>query len=165
VPVEHLDLPRWEIVDRNAVSLGQVRPLRQALRGHGVPQLGGRRPHRRPHQLRGRARGARAPTSWLLPNSTPDDGGKDVFVHYSAITGGGCKRLEEGRRVVFEIIQGQKGPKPATSRSSETHPRAWAALIGISPRPAGAGRVGWCPMLLLPGRGGLVAVAVGLTRR
>jgi len=45
-----------------------------------------------------------------LPNSTPDGGGKDVFVHYSAITGGGCKRLEEGRRVVFEIIQGQKAP-------------------------------------------------------
>ena len=41
---------------------------------------------------------------------TPDGGGKDVFVHYSAITGGGYKSLEEGQRVVFEITQGQKGP-------------------------------------------------------
>ena len=42
---------------------------------------------------------------------TPDGGGKDVFVHYSAIAGGGYKSLEEGQRVVFEITQGQKGPQ------------------------------------------------------
>jgi CspA family cold shock protein len=59
---------------------------------------------------------------------TPDGGGKDVFVHYSAITGGGCKSLEEGQRVVFEITRGRKGPKPATSRSSETHPSIWASI-------------------------------------
>ena len=55
--------------------------------------------------------GIGSPTSWLLPSSTPDGGGKDVFVHYSAITGGGYKSLEEGQRVVFEITQGQKGPQ------------------------------------------------------
>ena len=33
--------------------------------------------------------------------------------------------------MVFEITQGRKAPKPATSRSSETHPSAWAGLIGI----------------------------------
>jgi len=42
---------------------------------------------------------------------TPDGGGKDVFVHYSAITGRGYKSLEEGQRVSFEITQGQKGPQ------------------------------------------------------
>ena len=42
---------------------------------------------------------------------TPDGGGKDVFVHYSAITGAGYKSLEEGQRVVFEITEGQKGPQ------------------------------------------------------
>ena len=42
---------------------------------------------------------------------TPDGGGKDAFVHYSAITGSGYKSLEEGQRVVFEITQGQKGPQ------------------------------------------------------
>ena len=34
---------------------------------------------------------------------TPEDGGKDVFVHYSAIEGGGYKSLEEGQRVSFEL--------------------------------------------------------------
>jgi cold shock protein len=37
--------------------------------------------------------------------------GQDVFVHYSAIEGGGYKSLEEGQRVSFELGQGQKGPQ------------------------------------------------------
>ena len=39
---------------------------------------------------------------------TPD-GGPDVFVHFSAIQGGGYRSLEEGQRVAFEITQGPKG--------------------------------------------------------
>ena len=39
------------------------------------------------------------------------DGGKDVFVHFSAIQGQGFKTLEEGQAVEFEIEQGQKGPQ------------------------------------------------------
>lgn len=38
------------------------------------------------------------------------DGGQDVFVHYSAIQGNGFKTLQEGARVTFEIVDGQKGP-------------------------------------------------------
>ena len=38
------------------------------------------------------------------------DGGKDVFVHHSAIEGNGYKSLQEGDRVSFEIEQGAKGP-------------------------------------------------------
>ncbi|MBM9519049.1 MAG: cold-shock protein [Desulforhopalus sp.] len=38
------------------------------------------------------------------------DGGQDVFVHYSAIQGDGFKSLEEGCRVTFEIVDGPKGP-------------------------------------------------------
>ncbi len=41
---------------------------------------------------------------------TPSDGGKDVFVHHSAIQGSGFKSLAEGQQVQFEITQGQKGP-------------------------------------------------------
>lgn len=41
---------------------------------------------------------------------TPSDGGKDVFVHFSAIQGSGFKTLAEGQQVSFEIEQGQKGP-------------------------------------------------------
>ncbi|AIJ26801.1 MULTISPECIES: cold-shock protein [Amycolatopsis] len=42
---------------------------------------------------------------------TPDDGGGDVFVHYSEIQGRGFRTLEENQRVEFEIGQGQKGPQ------------------------------------------------------
>lgn len=42
---------------------------------------------------------------------TVDDGGQDVFVHYSAIDMTGYKVLEEGQKVVFEVGQGQKGPQ------------------------------------------------------
>ena len=38
-----------------------------------------------------------------------ENGGKDVFVHHSAIEGTGYKSLEEGQRVQFEVTQGQKG--------------------------------------------------------
>lgn len=38
------------------------------------------------------------------------DGGKDVFVHHSAIVGTGFKTLAEGQQVTFDVEQGQKGP-------------------------------------------------------
>lgn len=39
------------------------------------------------------------------------EGGQDVFVHYSSIQGEGYKTLEEGDVVSFDIIQGEKGPQ------------------------------------------------------
>ncbi|RZQ63840.1 cold-shock protein [Amycolatopsis suaedae] len=47
---------------------------------------------------------------------TPDDGGADLFVHYSAISGNGFRSLDENSRVEFEVGQGQRGPQ-ATSVS------------------------------------------------
>ena len=42
---------------------------------------------------------------------TPADGSKDVFVHFSAITGSGFRTLKEGQTVEFEIENGPKGPQ------------------------------------------------------
>jgi len=41
---------------------------------------------------------------------SPEDGGKDVFVHHSAIQASGFRSLAEGQKVQFEVTQGQKGP-------------------------------------------------------
>lgn len=46
----------------------------------------------------------------------PDGGGKDVFVHHSAIVGDGYKELSEGQRVEFESEQGAKGPQATQVR-------------------------------------------------
>ena len=42
---------------------------------------------------------------------TQDEGGPDVFVHYSAIEGSGYRALEEGQRVEYTVSQGPKGPQ------------------------------------------------------
>ncbi len=40
---------------------------------------------------------------------SPDEGGEDLFVHYSGIVGNGFKALEEGEKVTYEATQGRKG--------------------------------------------------------
>ena len=44
------------------------------------------------------------------------ESGPDVFVHVSAITGGGFRSLEEGQKVEFDITQGHKGPQAENVR-------------------------------------------------
>ncbi len=40
-----------------------------------------------------------------------DEGGVDVFVHYSAVDGSGYRSLDEGQRVEYTVTQGRKGPQ------------------------------------------------------
>ncbi len=47
---------------------------------------------------------------------TPDENGKDLFVHHSAIVGDGYRSLEDGARVSFEAEAGPKGPQAVNVR-------------------------------------------------
>ena len=47
---------------------------------------------------------------------TPDDAGKDLFVHHSAIQGDGFKSLAEGAKVSYDAEQGARARRPRTSR-------------------------------------------------
>ncbi len=47
---------------------------------------------------------------------TPDNGGQDLFAHFSAIAGKGFKTLQENQRVEFDVVPGQKGPQAANIR-------------------------------------------------
>jgi CspA family cold shock protein len=49
---------------------------------------------------------------------TPDDGSKDLFVHYSNIAGDGFKTLSEGQKVSFEAGEGRKGPEATDVQGS-----------------------------------------------
>lgn len=46
-----------------------------------------------------------------------DDGGNDLFAHFSQITGSGYRSLEENQKVEFDVEQGQKGPQAANIRA------------------------------------------------
>jgi len=50
---------------------------------------------------------------------TRDDGGKDCFVHHTAISGSGFKSLREGQKVEFDVVEGQKGPAAQNVTSTE----------------------------------------------
>jgi len=47
---------------------------------------------------------------------TPDDNSKDVFVHHTAIEGEGFKSLSEGDHVLYEVVEGPKGPQAQNVR-------------------------------------------------
>jgi cold shock protein len=49
---------------------------------------------------------------------TPDDGTKDVFVHYSAVAGDGFRTLVEGAKVSYDVESSDKGPKAANVQPS-----------------------------------------------
>jgi cold shock protein len=47
---------------------------------------------------------------------SPDDGGADVFAHFSAISASGFRSLDENQKVEFDVTQGQKGPQAENIR-------------------------------------------------
>ena len=49
---------------------------------------------------------------------TPDDGGEDLFAHFSAIQMSGFKTLKEGQKVQFEVTQGPKGKQAANIQAA-----------------------------------------------
>ena len=49
----------------------------------------------------------------------PEDGGKDLFAHFSAIQEQGFKTLKDGQRVSFDVTSGPKGLQASNIRSSE----------------------------------------------
>ncbi|ABS24491.1 MULTISPECIES: cold-shock protein [Anaeromyxobacter] len=49
---------------------------------------------------------------------TQDNGGEDVFCHYSAIQGDGFKSLAEGQKVEFDVVKGPKGLQAANVRKT-----------------------------------------------
>lgn len=49
---------------------------------------------------------------------TPDDGGKDLFVHHSDIQCEGFRSLKEGQEVEFEVSDSEKGPKATNVKAA-----------------------------------------------
>ena len=73
---------------------------------------------------------------------TPDEGGEDLFVHYTAIEGSGFKSLEEGEKVTYEVTQSRKGLQAAnvSKDSSGPEPRRTTQYLKVPLDVEGAGR-------------------------
>jgi cold shock protein len=66
---------------------------------------------------------------------TQDDGGPDVFVHFSAIVGKGYRNLEEGQKVDYETTQGPKGLQAASvQRIGQPNVDEAGRRSGVDPR-------------------------------
>ena len=65
---------------------------------------------------------------------SPEDGGKDVFVHVSAVEASGMRSLNEGQRVSFEVQPDKKGPKAVNLRAVSV-PHSDLKPEGESARP------------------------------
>ena len=71
---------------------------------------------------------------------TPEDGGKDLFVHISEIEGEGYKTLQEGDEVSFEEGQGQKGPQATNVQKVQFREiKILKYIVGRSECPLGLG--------------------------
>ncbi len=64
---------------------------------------------------------------------TPEDGTKDVFVHFSGIEGEGYKSLNEGQKVEYAVTQGQKGPEGQKVEYAVTQGQKGPQASGVRP--------------------------------
>ena len=74
---------------------------------------------------------------------TPDDGGRDLFVHFTGINGDGYRSLAEGSKVSYEEEAGPKGPQGGQRHQDLAHPRHSYAGPR-APRCAAGRRAGPC---------------------
>ena len=75
---------------------------------------------------------------------TPDDGGSDLFVHFSEIQGEGYKTLREGDAVSFEEGQGQKGPQATNVQKVQfRETKILKYIVGCSEGSLGLGTLMW----------------------
>jgi CspA family cold shock protein len=49
---------------------------------------------------------------------TPDEGGEDLFAHFSSVQAQGFKSLKEGQKVTFDVVQGPKGKQASNIRQT-----------------------------------------------
>ena len=62
---------------------------------------------------------------------TPDDGGKDLFVHFSAIQSNGFKTLEENQKVSYDVTSGPKGDQATNIQSMDQCTNTSIILTGV----------------------------------
>lgn len=72
-------------------------------------------------ELEGSRRVAQGTVKWFSEEKgygfiAPDEGGEDLFVHYTSIAGGGFRSLEEGDKVSYEPTRGRKGKQAENVR-------------------------------------------------
>ena len=91
------------------------------------------------------------------------DEGEDVFVHYSAISGDGYRSLEEGQRVEFVVVQGEKGPQAQDAlHQLRFPPKVMPMSAKVASAVAGATTLKVWPAATVYGELVIVAVQVEL---
>ncbi len=97
--------PRWKRVDVTDARSGWAKRSRRKI----------------PRGSRERANVAKGSVKWFSDDKgfgfiTPDDGGDDLFIHYTNIAGEGFRTLKDDQRVEFESAEGKKGPEAVNVR-------------------------------------------------
>ncbi|GAN55179.1 transcriptional regulator cold shock protein [Tanticharoenia sakaeratensis NBRC 103193] len=104
-------------VDESTAEAPRPRGQFAGAPGGGAPRFGGPRPGRPAPDL-SQAQEVRGIVKWYNATKgfgfiTPESGGKDIFIHASALERSGLMSLNEGQATNVKVVQGQKGPEAA----------------------------------------------------